>query len=94
MDVTKALQILNFSSSTKLSDVSFQTLQDKFAARMEQVSIINGHLLWSNQQDVSQAELQAKSEKKNIKPKEDEKEPKSKVRGRKHSLNNEKIDIR
>ena len=43
---------------------------------------------------MSQAELQAKSEKKNIKPKEDEKEPKSKVRGRKHSLNNEKIDIR
>ena len=38
MDVNKALQILNFSSSTKLSDVSFQTLQDKFAARMEQVN--------------------------------------------------------
>ena len=38
MDVTKALQILNFSSSTKLSDVSYQTLQDKFAARMEQVN--------------------------------------------------------
>ena len=37
MDVTKALQILNFSSSTKLSDVSLQALQDKFAARMEQV---------------------------------------------------------
>ena len=38
MDVTKALQILNFSSSTKLSDVSLQALQDKFAARMEQVN--------------------------------------------------------
>ena len=40
MDVTKALQTLNFSSSTKLADVSYQTLQEKFAARMEQVRFI------------------------------------------------------
>ena len=31
------MNILNFSSSTKLSDVSYETLQDKFSLRMEQV---------------------------------------------------------
>ena len=37
MDVTKALQTLNFSSSTKLSDLSTHTLQQKFAIKMDQV---------------------------------------------------------
>ena len=31
------MNILNFSSSTKFSDVSYETLQDKFSLRMEQV---------------------------------------------------------
>ena len=48
----------------------------------------------SDLKDVLQAESQAKTEKKDLKPKEEDKKAKSKVRGRKHSLNNEKIDIR
>ena len=37
MDVTKALQILNFSSSTKLSDISSDSLHQKFTAKLDQV---------------------------------------------------------
>ena len=48
----------------------------------------------SDLKDVLQAESQAKTEKKDLKPKEEDKKAKAKVRGRKHSLNNEKIDIR
>lgn len=31
------MNILNFSSSTKLSDLSYEALQEKFSQRVEQV---------------------------------------------------------
>merc|ERR1712062_844852 len=37
MDVKKAMNILKFSSSTKLSDISYEALQDKFSQRMEKL---------------------------------------------------------
>ena len=39
MDVTKALQILNFSSSTKLSDISSDSLHQKFTAKLDQARV-------------------------------------------------------
>ena len=35
----KAMNILHFSSSTKLSDVSYEALQDKFSQRMKEVGL-------------------------------------------------------
>ena len=39
------MNILNFSSSTKFSDVSYETLQEKFSQRMEQVKFMGYNIV-------------------------------------------------
>lgn len=93
------MNILNFSSSTKLSDVSYQALQEKFSLKMEQVILKSNKVVVDKKfiQDFLllnvgiQFEVQSRADKKRERM---ESQDSQERRTRSKKLNRDRVDVR